>query len=210
MTQWRLFSEGETPYFTTPEFFAAHPWVDPAHQIGHTERMNMTEQVVRTFLERTPAVNRVTELGCGDGCLMDRLKDMHSVTFKGYDACVGSLEQARRKGLVVYEADIRDVCTQGAQLIIACETVEHMEDPHSFIAGIESDWLVVTSPSAETDTWHYEHHAWAWDVDGYSTLVQDAGWNIVEHVTCDAPQVNFGGITRHQQFQCILAEKTPS
>lgn len=207
MSEWQLFSEGETPYFTTPDFFAQHPWIDPVHQAGHTERLDMTERVVRDLLKREKFIEHVAELGCGDGSLLERLSDIEDVHFTGYDACTASLDKALGKGLKVIHADIRRRSTDWADLVISCEVVEHMQDPHQFISNISSRFLILTSPSAETDKWHYEHHAWAWDMDGYRNMVTGAGWDVIDHVECDAPAAGHCGIVQPQRFQCLTASK---
>lgn len=163
----------------------------------------MVANLVRRFVHSHPVAS-VVDLGCGDGSLLNLLRDL-PVAMWGYDAGVENIEQAGWANLDVRRADFHADPVEYGELIVASEVVEHLLDPHKFIAGLPGERLVVSSPSAETDEWHYEHHAWAWDLDGYAQLVRDAGWTVVEQVECSGG-VNFhGGVTRPQRFQAISA-----
>lgn len=205
MSEWRLFEEGTIPDFTTMEFFRTHPWIPPGHQIGHAERTAMTVEAVEWLIENH-GVHTVAELGCGDGTLGSRVESRLDL-YLGFDACEASVFRAREKGLTAILRDIRTLDTSSFQAVISCEVVEHLGDPHGFVRNLKSEYLVLTSPSAEDAVWHYEHHAWAWDEDGYRALVEGAGWEVLRHDVCDAPEVTFEGGTRRQQFQCVVAQR---
>lgn len=207
MVEWRLFPEGTVPHFTTPAFFAAHPWVDPAHQAGHAERTAMTAQLIREFVT-SHGLRAMSDLGCGDGSLLAELADL-PIPKWGYDAGHANVRRAQAAGLDVRRADLFSGPVEVAELVTACEVVEHLADPHTFVKKLPGRAMVLSSPSAETDEWHYVHHAWAWDMDGYADLVTGAGWEIVKHVECDAAPNRHQGQVRPQRFQaiaCIRAE----
>lgn len=205
MTEWQLFEPGTVPHFTTPGFFEAHPWVDPAHQLGHAERTAMVADLVRGFVAAHP-VSSLVDLGCGDGSLLGQIRDL-PIPMWGYDAGAANRERATAAGLDVRPADLLTSPLEFADLIVATEVVEHLVDPHGFVRSLPGDKLILSSPSAETGDWHYEHHAWAWDRDGYAALVESAGWTVVGHVECDAPDNFHGGVRRPQRFQAIAAVK---
>ncbi len=210
MSEWRLFPEGTVPDFTTPEFFAAHGWVPPLHQIGHAERMAMTAGVINDLLGNTVGeITKVYDLGCGDGSLLDLISPRNNVEFYGVDACVASVDIAHEKGYgdFVSIGDIRSTCTLGIDLVVASEVIEHMLDPHGFVAELESDYAVFTSPAHEDADWHYGHHAWAWDMEGYADMIQQADWGILRHEVCDAPAVDHGYGLRPQKYQVIVATR---
>jgi hypothetical protein len=92
-------------------------------------------------------------------------------------------------------------------MVTLSEVVEHLADPHQFLSTLPGDTLVVSSPSAETDEWHYADHAWAWDLDGYRDLVSNAGWHVVKQEECVGGTNNHGGIVREQRFQAIVARR---
>ena len=163
----------------------------------------MVAALVRRFITSHPVAS-VVDLGCGDGSLLNLLRDL-PLPMWGYDAGVENVQRATDFGLDVRRADLLSDPVEYGDLIVASEVVEHLLDPHKFIAALPGERLVVSSPSAETDEWHYEHHAWAWDLDGYAQLVRDAGWTVVEQVECSGG-VNFhGGSCRPQRFQAIAA-----
>lgn len=207
MSEWRLFEEGTVPFFTTAAFFQAHPWISPVHQLGHAQRMEMTADVVRAAVIANPEIRTVTDLGCGDGSLLSMITDAGLDRAWGYDAGLGNITRAAQLGIDVRQADLlRDFDRlEFGDLTVASEVVEHLVDPHGFVAKIPSKYLVLSSPSAETAEWHYEHHAWAWDMEGYMKLATDAGWQLVVHVDCEAEINHHGGQTREQRFQALVA-----
>jgi hypothetical protein len=205
MTEWRLFPEGTIPDFTTVEFFEKHPWIAPAHQMGHRERTAMVATLIREFIADHP-VGSISDLGCGDGSLLASISDL-PLSAWGYDAGKANVDQARSHGLDVRHANLMSPGLEYGELITASEVVEHLVDPHGFIAGLPGRALILSSPSAEDGDWHYEHHSWAWDMEGYAALVTGAGWTIIRHVECDAPDNFHGGVQRPQRFQALAAIK---
>jgi SAM-dependent methyltransferase len=205
MSEWRLFEAGTVPHFTTREFFDAHPWIPPYHQMGHEERTVMTEAMIREVVGSHVSIGSLVDLGCGDGDLLRRLEYLGIRTF-GITAGVANVEQARLHGLDVTLGDILGPLPD-ADLTVMTEVLEHLVDPHGMLARINSPYLVVSSPSAETDEWHYEHHAWAWDMDGYFELVAGAGWRVLAQGEVAAPAAHHNGQTREQRFQVIAATR---
>jgi predicted TPR repeat methyltransferase len=205
VAEYRLFPEGTIPDFTTTEFFEAHPWIAPGHQLGHQERTAMVSALIRQFVANHDVAS-LSDLGCGDGSLLTQISDLPIAAW-GYDAGSANVAHAQRQGLDVRQADILAPGLDYGELITASEVVEHLVDPHGFIAGLPGRALILSSPSAEDGGWHYEHHSWAWDMDGYAALVAGAGWTIVQHIECDAPDNFHGGVQRPQRFQAIAAVK---
>lgn len=205
MTEWQLFEPGTVPHFTTPGFFASHPWVDPAHQAGHAERTAMVAALVRRVV-RDRAPGSLVDLGCGDGSLLTQLRDL-PIPAWGYDAGADNVAHARAAGLDVHRADLLTDPIRYADLVVATELVEHLTDPRGFLRRLPATDLVLSSPSAEDADWHYEHHAWAWDLTGYAELVCSCGWTVREHIECDAPGTVHGGVFRPQRFQAIAATR---
>lgn len=205
MAEWRLFEEGTVPEFTTPAFFAIHPWISPAHQLGHAQRMRMVEELIcRVYTESS--FTSLSDIGCGDGSLLDSLIDL-PVPMWGYDAGEANVAQALASGLDVRQADVLTGKLEYGDLIVATEIVEHLMDPHGFIADLPGTKLVLSSPSAETDEWHYEHHAWCWDLAGYHKLVEDGGWTVQYQTECLADVNHHNGETREQRFQAIFCTR---
>lgn len=204
MTEWRLFEAGTVPDFTTRDFFARHPWVPPEIQGGHAERTAMVADLIEKTVADAPSGSALVDLGCGDGVLLSEI-DHLPVSCWGYDAGTENVEKARAKGHTVEQVDLLTDELHYGDINVASEVVEHLVDPHGFLAKLPGEYLVISSPSAETDEWHYIHHAWAWDLDGYKTLVTGAGWRIVRHTECDGGLNYHRGIERPQRFQAISA-----
>lgn len=202
MTEWRLFPEGTTPKCSTLEFFEHHPWTSPDDQTGHAERTAMVSRIVREYVSENSVVS-LSDLGCGDGSFLETIRNLSFPSW-GYDAGSANVRIAREKGLDVRQGDIFATDTEYGELITCNEVVEHLEDPHGFLARLPGKLLVISSPSAETDDWHYADHTWAWDLEGYADLVTGSGWTVVHHEECDGGVNHHGGITRPQRFQAIM------
>jgi trans-aconitate methyltransferase len=205
--EWRLFDEGTVPYFTTAEFFAGHPWIEPGNQIGHAERIAMVTAETLALLVAHPEIRSVSDLGCGDGSFLAGLPA--GLPAWGYDAGLGNVEAAQAAGLDVRRADILTDPLHYGDLIVCTEVLEHLADPHAFVRRLPAGWLIATSPANETDTWHYEHHAWAWDRAGYRQLFEDAGWTVVVQVECESrvPYAHRPGRLQPIRFQALTAYK---
>lgn len=209
MTEWQLFDPGTIPFFTTREFFDNHPWIAPKHQMGHNERTEMAAFAIRQ-LAALHEIHVLTDLGCGDGDLIRRLDDQQAwgLRMEGYTAGVENVNVARAHGLDVNLWDFIAELPELGDLVVMTEVLEHLVAPHDILRRLPDegvDYIVVSSPSAENDTWHYEHHAWAWDMDGYRKLVEDAGWTIISQGEVVAPGTTHCGEFREQRFQVITA-----
>jgi predicted TPR repeat methyltransferase len=192
--EWQLYPAGTVPEFTQPEFFVRHDWIPPALQLGHAERLELVATMVA---ELAPAT--VVDLGAGDGSLLGRLAEL-GISGHGYDLGAANRDRATRAGRDVRAANIVDDLEKLdlADLIVCTEVVEHLLDPHGWLrrlAAAAGDRLVVlSSPSSETDVDHYEHHAYAWDCDGYRELVEAAGFVVLEHRTVSAGRLEFQAV----------------
>jgi len=210
MTEWRLFPEGTIPDFTTTAFFEAHPWVPGDDQIGHAERLAMVVQAVTDLIAKEPALSTVSDIGCGDGSFLALLRDRHPrLRAWGYDAGTGNMAAAARVGVDARQADILAEPLEYGQLVTVTEVIEHLLDPHAFVRSLPAGWLIATSPSAEDDVWHYEQHAWAWDLPGYRQLFEEAGWTVADQRECASEKpFNHGtALWRTLRFQAVTAFK---
>jgi trans-aconitate methyltransferase len=207
VTEWKLF-DGDAPEFSTLVFFRDHPWVPPDRQDGHAERTAMAASVVAEAVTQHHPLT-LSDLGCGDGSLLARLRGL-PVRAWGYDAGTENVAKAREQALDVRQGDILSPGIEYGELITCCEVLEHLTDPHGFLKSLPGGLLVITSPSAENADQHYEHHAWAWDLDGYRELAEQAGWSVEAQAECDALGTSHGGQYRPQRFQAIFARRVRS
>lgn len=206
MTEWQHFKEGTIPFYVTPEFFADLEWIPGDVQEGYQERMAMTARVIQEYVSVLD-VKSISELGCGDGTLLSMIDEL-PIKMWGYDGCSASVSRA-----LANELDVRfqDVTAQEdveyGNMVVGSEMIEHLLDPHGFVRSLPVTKAVFTTPSRETDEWHYEHHAWSWDLVGFKKLFEDEGWTVVHQEECEAGINWHNGITKIQGFQVVVVTR---
>jgi hypothetical protein len=210
--EWKLWEGDEPPFFTQPEFFAAHPRIAGCHQIGYYERQQLVATAIAEVYRERPFVS-MSDLGCGDGTLLnDVYPKLPFVKMWGYDLGQQNTTHARDVyGLDVRQGDFVNDPVELGECVLLTEVLEHMVNPHDFIKKINTKIIIATSPVAETDEWHYEHHAWAWDLEGFAAMFINAGWTPFYAMTCVAKGLaQFGpsGVSRRPSFQCIAVRRS--
>lgn len=178
--QWRLFPSGAAPECTTPEWHRARESVPHLSQADHHERLMLARDYIMEARIRY-AVRSVVDLGCGDGGLLSTLPP--DLAAWGYDLTPANIAVGQRRGVDARYEDIVAADPEWADLVVATEVLEHLEDPTALLrrAAQRSRVLVASSPATETDRAHYEHHLWAFDLEGYRALIEGAGWRVVRH-----------------------------
>lgn len=205
MTEWRLYPEGTVPAFTQPAFFEAHDWIPPEVQTGHRERVTMVATMVA---ELEQVIAEVIDLGAGDGSLIAAIAAARpGPSVHGYDLGAANLRRAAQTGRDVAYGNIVDELEQllapgisaRFAVIVCTEVVEHLLDPHAFVrrlaAASAGRTVILSSPSSENALNHYEHHAWAWDLDGYRQLVEAAGFTVLDQRETSAGSLRFQAVT---------------
>lgn len=198
--EWQLFEPGTVPEYTTPEWYAGREHAPHLEQEPHRSRLIVTAQMVNSLPIR---ITRVVDLGAGDGGLLSQLEPRFSRM--GFDLQATNVKygsDVRRVPLAVHDvvADFpnRWFDLQGKErcAAVATEMLEHLVDPHRFVRtiGRHARYLVASSPYKETGDSHYAFHTWAWDLDGYRTLLAQGGYTTIKTVTVDI-------------FQVVLAEQ---
>lgn len=177
--------------------FAFHEHRDRAPHLEqgvHQGRLQMAidfiHKAVATVRERVGEPNRivkVVDLGCGDGGLLSVIGQDMGIAAVGYDFQPSNIVGWSERGLlhntfamdfvgnwpVVIDADV----------YVITECLEHLTDPHDMVRNIRAREaiIVASSPFTESASSHDECHAWAWDPAGYWKLLDDAGFDVVEH-----------------------------
>lgn len=188
----RLFVD--TPEYVTPEWYATRERAPHLEQGAHMWRLAEARAMIyRVETLHDPGQHHtVVDLGAGDGGLLSTLPE--GITGWGYDLQPSNIEGAKERDVNVTLTNVLTDPVQWADLAVCTEMLEHLEDPHRFVRGISSRWLVASSPVNETIESHYGYHTWCWDRDGYRGLLEQGGFTILEHVD-------------NGQFQVILGER---
>ncbi len=183
MAEWRFF-EGDVPEVSTAEFHADRERAPHLEQPSHRPRLTRAAQLVGLAVGDPPSL-AVSDLGCGDGGLLSLLASQ-GVTCWGYDFQPSNAAGWIERGATAEQADVfgadHDRIKFG-DVTVVTEVLEHIADPHGAVRwiGEQSSWIVASSPHVEGPWGHDECHAWAWDPDGYRALIEQGGFQIVEH-----------------------------
>jgi methyltransferase family protein len=202
VTEHRLFDPADPPEWLDPEW-----WRDREHcdHLGsptgaHVARLQATERHARIAALTAGPDNDaapVCDLGAGDGALLSLLPASLREKSWGYDTIRADVEHACKvRGVeVLGPINVADTLARYpaslrlAPVVVLTEVLEHMADPHGFLALLharpEVRFVVASSPHSETPEQHEWNHAWAWDIEGYQAMFNDAGftevhWDCVE------------------------------
>jgi hypothetical protein len=133
----------------------------------------------------------ICDIGSCDGGLLELIRPEY--TAFGYDVIGVSIKY----GCKVRGVDLRfgnvtgDYTLELAPVVVCTEMLEHLEDPHKFLWDLkqrEIQYAVFSSPHSETAEYHEWNHAWAWDREGYSKMIESSGWEIVSHIDVEWSQ----------------------
>lgn len=199
MTEHRLFDPANPPEWLDPEW-----WRDREHcdHLGsptgaHVARLKAAAaaavKATGPFPELGGIVAPIIDLGAGDGALLELVgRQPHAW---GYDIIRADVRYARDvRGVEVHLCNVaRELEDDGLSLgapeygisvVVLTEVLEHMADPHSFLAKLharsEVRFVVASSPHSETPEQHEWNHAWAWDTLGYDRMFREAGFRGLE------------------------------
>lgn len=184
----RFFEDGDVPIFTTPEWYEGIERAPHLEQPGHRGRLLLAYEYVAEALYNL-GLHTVSDMGCGDGGLLQLLKERYDgvpITAWGYDLMPENIKAAKEeRGVAVEFGDAVAGDVVWGQIAVMTEMVEHLVDPHGFLAGIPDSVraVVASSPDNETPESHYEFHTWGWDMAGYRAMFEAAGFDVVRHET---------------------------
>jgi hypothetical protein len=134
-----------------------------------------------------------SDLGCGDGGLVEEghCKGFH---IWGYDMQPQNVLYAQEsRGVDVRLTNFeKDADIKYGDCSIVTEVLEHVSDPHGLVKNLPSRVIVASSPVWETADNHYEFHNWAWDEEGFRSLIESGGYEVVKHETVWLSQIILG------------------
>ena len=187
--EWRLTSE-EVPHVSTFEFHEHRDRARHLEEEWSQPRLRKAEEFIRVC---APKASTWSDLGCGDGGLLSLAQDAFTEAW-GYDFSPANASGWPERGVQAEALDVfgrdRDKVRLGG-VTSATEVLEHLADPHGALRWIRSGsrYLVCSSPWNEKPGNHSPEHAWAWDLDGYASMIQNAGWTIDRHEQASLFQV---------------------
>lgn len=166
-----------------PNGYDHRVWLDHRERIPAT--VDFTVAALATELGQPP-VRTIADLSCGDGALAlslavrldcpDRpfLGDVNGASGMGDLDVIGPLPDTL--GLLTDDP---------VDLYVCSETLEHLDDPETFLHTLRSRtrYLLVTTPEGETGSSNPEHY-WGWDSEFMHFLLVDYGftWPVAHQV----------------------------
>lgn len=211
MTEYRLFPEDTIPHVSTAAFHAHRERAPHLEQPVHQGRLHKAfEFVIQALQDQASRLDRdlatlsdrnvtLSDLGCGDGGLLQLLQGVVRLDAWGYDFQPSNEAGWKERGIRAERANVfgtdRDLIDLG-DIAVTTEVLEHLADPHGAVRwiGQHSRFLVASSPWNETPESHDECHCWCWDQDGYRALIEQGGFTVVRHQAVG-------------QFQVVLGER---
>lgn len=179
--------EGAVPYVSTFEFHKNRERAPHLEQEWHRPRLERAAYFVTEAAAQVGPEATVSDLGCGDGGLLSLIQQYPGVQQAwGYDFAPANAAGWRERGVVAYALDVFGADVQKVRIgdiAVMTEVLEHLEDPHDVLRWVRSTarYLVCSSPWNENQNSHCAEHAWAWDLEGYSSMIENAGWTIDRH-----------------------------
>lgn len=206
MTEWKLFpADDEIARVSTFEFHEHRERVPHLEQGVHRPRLEkVAERVVNIcyLLEQRRITPWVSDLGCGDGGLLQLLRERapHVLSY-GYDFQPSNQAGWAERDVAGTYLDVFGGVTERVinaevmlgDVVVMTEVLEHLSRPHAVLQHIACadrvKYVVASSPHTETAESHDECHAWAWDCDGYRDLFTNAGFVVVRQDTVGMFQI---------------------
>lgn len=208
--EWKLFA-GDVPYVSTFDYHEHRERAPHLEQSDHRPRLELAAEFVRRCYEEGHASHtdfNVVDLGCGDGGLLQLLNGMRlpEMEAQGWDFAPGSVEGWQERGVNCSSRNVfplppdpnlinpdllQDI--EDAHVVVMTEVLEHLARPHEVLRAIAElpteRYIVVSSPWNETDRIHADCHAWAWDMEGFTSMIESAGFGILDFAKAGSAQV---------------------
>lgn len=143
----------------------------------HELRVGVTLAIAR-WLANGP-VGTAADLSAGNGWLLDQI-EAHTKWYGDFAAT----DPGWLRGPI---EETLDRMPERADLMLCCETLEHLDDPGAVLDAMRARArsLVLSTP---VEAWQDRNpeHLWAWDRQGVETLLAHAGFRPVAYAESDA------------------------
>jgi hypothetical protein len=173
-------------YYSSQAFHENRESSDHLHEEGHRERILRVASWVNGLLATHGQDLYIVDFGCGNGGLLSQLT---GTAMSGYDFCLANVKEAQALGRPVafrnFVADPPESC----DIAVMSEVLEHMDDPHAFLGGLDTMYLVASVPCGETPESHYEYHLWGWDMEGFAQALYRSGFDVRHHELLGSTQI---------------------
>jgi 2-polyprenyl-3-methyl-5-hydroxy-6-metoxy-1,4-benzoquinol methylase len=183
--EYRRFAPGQSQV-STFEFHEHRERAPHLEQGAHRPRLEAAARFVRTYANSTTWKHlRVTDLGCGDGGLL-QLLNQPDIDAIGYDFQPANAVGWIQRGVKACACDFTDLgewhnVIRKADLYVMSEVLEHLEDPRTMVRRVADRGaaLVASSPYHEHEGSIDACHNWAWDVPGYIAMLESSGMVVI-------------------------------
>jgi 2-polyprenyl-3-methyl-5-hydroxy-6-metoxy-1,4-benzoquinol methylase len=188
VTEYRLTAE-PVPQVSTFAFHRDRERAPHLEQPAHQGRLYRAADFVALAVAELGGEDiRISDLGCGDGGLLSLIKGLPGTKSWGYDFAPANAAGWKERGVTARALDVFGQDwdqVQTGHVVVMTEVLEHLADPHGVLRRLHTPEgprrLVCSSPWNESPGMHDACHAWAWDLEGYTALLQQAGWTIDRH-----------------------------
>lgn len=132
-----------------------HPKYDSSNPIAQKMVSGFMDSISDLSQQIPSAINSITECGCGQGHVNRHLEELFpKAMIKGLDIAEQDVEIANnntlKKDTQLYIKSIYDINIQEqADLIVCCEVLEHLENPHLALqkmATLKADYYLFSVP----------------------------------------------------------------
>ena len=172
----------DSPYYSSVKFHEDRDAADHLHQDGHRQRIELAAALVNEVIDYEyldPSLVTITDYGCGNGGISDLIINGY---YLGYDICKANVEQGVSLGRNLLFEDFTEKETLPfSDIVVMCEVLEHMQDPHGFLGKLNCRFLVASVPNGETPEHHPEYHVWGWDNEGFYNMLRSVGFTNIVH-----------------------------
>jgi SAM-dependent methyltransferase len=136
----------------------------------------------------TSQVQKIVEVGCGDGFFIKTLNDL-DLCATGIDTNTEAILRGRKLGIKLVHASQFDTITDRFDCLCAFQTIEHVQDPVSFlnhyVAKCCPRLIVLSAPthhsllgkSSDPLAWP-PHHSTQWSERAFSCLAAKMGYRL--------------------------------